>query len=182
MKENKWTCLLNIMVILYLLAIFSDLFSQENYKVNPYIGDDIATLIIVWLIPVAVFFLSLRDQNIKEKLLSNKKILVTFVLIFLAGISHKILLIIYGSIIPVDMINSFISESSTERNIFIILQTITLVIKFLGFARALQLGIKQINIPKHQNRRRFILMLIMIISFFAYLILDIKALLSSYGY
>ena len=181
MKKRKWTCLLNIITILYMWAIISDLFSQENYKINSYIVDDIATLVIVWLVPLIACILLFRNQEIKQKLSSNRGELVALALIFLAGISHRLLSIVYGLIIPADMVILFKYEPSIERVVFAILQTSILAIKFLGFALALRLGIKQVGIQNYQiHNWSGILVLVISVGFVVFLVRDIKALLPYY--
>jgi hypothetical protein len=159
-------------------AIFSDLFSRENYKINSYVVDDIATLVVIWLVPLIAFAILFRDRIIREKLFGNKKELVALSLIFLAGISHRLLSIIYGITIPAGMGSSLKYEPSTERFVFAISQAIILAVKSIGLALALQFGLKQIGVKNLQPRSwSSIWVIIAIVGFIALVVRDVNALL-----
>ncbi|MFZ5855188.1 MAG: hypothetical protein ACOYZ6_00005 [Chloroflexota bacterium] len=183
MKERRLTCLLNTIILLYVWAIFSDLFSRENYKIDLYIIDDITTLVVIWLIPLTAFVILFRDQKIKQSLLDNKKELVALAMIFLAGISHRLLSIIYGTTIPASTGNEFKYEPGTERLIFAVFQAVILAVKSIGLALALQFGLKRIGVKKLQLRSwSSVWLVIAVVGFIALVVRDINALLPYFGY
>ncbi len=184
-RTRQWGCLLNMIIFLYMWAIISDLFSKNNYKVNAYIIDDIATLITIWLLPIVVLVILLRDPKVKKKLLDHKKVFLALALLFLAGISQRLLSIVYGTITPATtgMGNLFRNEPSIARNNFAILQTSVLLIKFTGLAFAFSLAMREFNIASFQFRdKKSLLILIALAGFFVFLWQDIELLLPYWGY